>query len=542
MLYMLIELKCDKFIEPKIIFNENLNIVLGDSNASNSIGKSTFLMIIDFILGGETYLKHNKDVFENIGEHDFFYAFKFNEKIFKFKMEASLNEGKIYRCNENYVPVEEIDKDDYYIFLKKEYKLESIPLSFRGIVSLFLRVWGKKNYTIDRPLHSVPNAANYETVNNLIKLYQKYSSIFIYEDEKKKLTGKKKALNSYFNEKMVEKITKKQYFKNKERIIELKNEKKKLEKNRFNVESEILEEKSNIIFKTKLEKKDLILKKDSINSSLIKIQNKKIGNNNLNKKEINKLKEYFPEINEERILEVENFSKKINIILKNEIDIRIFELENELQNLEKRLKDIDFELEELGKSLGESSQLIVDKLTDIVVEIQNLEEQNENYDKAIQYKEKLKENESELKDTKIKILDEIAGILNKNIKDINKKINSEKTSPTITLSEKDYIFEVVNNTGTGKGYENLIIFDLAILKTTLVPLLIHDSFLFKNIEIDVMENIIDEYLSYNKQIFIAIDELKRYRIEKQELIKDYTILELKKEKVLFGKEWSKEKK
>lgn len=539
---MLVELNCDKFIEPKIIFNENLNIVLGDNNASNSIGKSTFLMIIDFIMGGKTYLEHNKDVFENIGEHDFFYTFKFNGKFFKFKMEASFNGAKIYLCDENYIPLEEISKEKYTDFLKKEYDLDDVPLSFRGIISLFFRIWGKKNYTIDRPLHTVPNTANYETINNLIKLYQKYSSIFIYEKEKKKLEDKEKALKKSFKEGIIEKITQKQYLKNEKRIFELEGEKQKLEKNRFNVESKILNEISNAIFSLKLKKSDLILKKDSVNNSLLKIQNKKIKKTNLNKEEINKLREYFPEINETRISEIENFSKKINIILRDEIETRIFELKNELIELEKNLENTDHKLEELSKDLGESSKTIVNKITDIVVEIQNLEKQNENHKRGIQYKEKIEKNETELKDKKIEILDEISKILNENIKNINERINPEKNAPTIKLFEKDYIFEVANNTGTGKGYENLIIFDLSVLKTTVVPMLIHDSFLFKNIEIDVMENIIDEYLNYNKQIFIAIDELKRYKIEKQNLIKSCTILELKKEKVLFGKEWSKEKK
>ena len=54
---MLVEVQCDKFIkngqirEP-IRFHTGLNAVLGDDNGSNSIGKSTFLMILDFVFGG----------------------------------------------------------------------------------------------------------------------------------------------------------------------------------------------------------------------------------------------------------------------------------------------------------------------------------------------------------------------------------------------------------------------------------------------------------------------------------------------------------
>ena len=42
---MLREIICDKFKEKKIEFHDGLNVVLGDEQGSNSIGKSTFLMI-----------------------------------------------------------------------------------------------------------------------------------------------------------------------------------------------------------------------------------------------------------------------------------------------------------------------------------------------------------------------------------------------------------------------------------------------------------------------------------------------------------------
>lgn len=43
---MLHQIKCDKFRTPIISFHKGLNVVAGDSKASNSIGKSTMLMII----------------------------------------------------------------------------------------------------------------------------------------------------------------------------------------------------------------------------------------------------------------------------------------------------------------------------------------------------------------------------------------------------------------------------------------------------------------------------------------------------------------
>ena len=57
---MLIEICCDKFmcngsIRKPIKFNKGLNIIQGQNSGENSIGKSTFLLVIDFCFGGDTY-------------------------------------------------------------------------------------------------------------------------------------------------------------------------------------------------------------------------------------------------------------------------------------------------------------------------------------------------------------------------------------------------------------------------------------------------------------------------------------------------------
>lgn len=45
---MLSEIYCDAFYQKKIIFNQGLSVVLGTNAGDNSIGKSTFLLIVDY--------------------------------------------------------------------------------------------------------------------------------------------------------------------------------------------------------------------------------------------------------------------------------------------------------------------------------------------------------------------------------------------------------------------------------------------------------------------------------------------------------------
>lgn len=53
---MLKEIKCSLFKRQSIVFHNGLNIILGDDDAKNSIGKSSALMAIDFVNGGESLL------------------------------------------------------------------------------------------------------------------------------------------------------------------------------------------------------------------------------------------------------------------------------------------------------------------------------------------------------------------------------------------------------------------------------------------------------------------------------------------------------
>ena len=71
---MLCEIYCDKFVSdgverPPIRFNDGLNVVLGDNSGANSIGKSTFLMIIDFVFGGNDYIEKYADGIDQVGLH-----------------------------------------------------------------------------------------------------------------------------------------------------------------------------------------------------------------------------------------------------------------------------------------------------------------------------------------------------------------------------------------------------------------------------------------------------------------------------------------
>ena len=79
---MLKEIRCSKFRQgiQTIIFHEGLNTVVGTEEGTNSAGKSTFLLILDFVFGGDDYYKKCKAVRDNVGEHSIDFKMEFNGK------------------------------------------------------------------------------------------------------------------------------------------------------------------------------------------------------------------------------------------------------------------------------------------------------------------------------------------------------------------------------------------------------------------------------------------------------------------------------
>lgn len=65
-------------VRPKIEFHPGLNVVLGKEGGENSIGKSSAMLAIDFVFGGNAYL--SGDGVNHIGDHTIFFAFEFGNK------------------------------------------------------------------------------------------------------------------------------------------------------------------------------------------------------------------------------------------------------------------------------------------------------------------------------------------------------------------------------------------------------------------------------------------------------------------------------
>ena len=53
-----------------------------------------------------------------------------------------------------------------------------------------------------------------------------------------------------------------------------------------------------------------------------------------------------------------------------------------------------------------------------------------------------------------------------------------------------------------------------------------------------MDKIIEQYVNFDKQIFISIDGINKYNNESIKVLNNTKVLELSKDRRLFGRDWS----
>lgn len=496
---MLKKIYCEKFLQKEVEFHSGLNAVIGDDIASNSIGKSTMLMIIDFVFGGEDYIKKNHDTVDQLGHHEFRFVFEFLGKEHYFI--RSTNEYKsVSTCNEKFEIVDTDKVEKFTAWLQEQYMCQLEDLSFRNIVGRYFRIYGKENLNERKPIQYFEKETAAMSISALLKLFDKHKTLKAFEVQIEALKSEKTTLVDAAKKDLIPHVVTKTLFgKNEKKIIELTQQLELLKKDIVTASTDIEALVSKEILKLRREKSALVTKKNGLESRLIRTQTN-LKNRNVNiQTELNQFVHYFPNFNIERVQEVDGFHKTITQILKSELQAAEKDLKTEMAEIEKQIFSIDKEIEE-------------------------------NITSAINDLDILKE----------KVLDEICNQINVKMYEINKEIYTDgRRPPTLNIHGNKYTFNTYGDTGTGTAFANLITFDLALLELTCLPAVAHDLPLLKNIENLALENIIELYSKKDKQVFIAIDKLNSYGKTAAEIIEKYKVLKLSKDKVLFIKNWKK---
>ena len=533
---MLIEIRSDKFRTKVINFHSGLNVVLGDDNATNSIGKSSLLMVIDFVFGGSSLLEHNKDIVEELGDHDYYFTFMFDNEFYRFRR-GTYRSDLVYQCDDEYTASDPIELENYTAFLKSSYWIQSEDISFRSLVGLYSRVWGKDNLNVHKPLHIVQNQPAKECVNNLIKTFDRYGPIRELTSDLKEYDEERGALIKAFKNRIIPKIGKREYKNNEDKIDKIEEEINDIKANLAKYATNISEIADREILDLKVQKDEMLAIKLKLDSKLIRVQRNISENRYIKSRHFAAVENYFPDINRERLARVEEFHSGLAKVLRSELRESEKALIEQITRISAEIDSIDSRMASTLSSL-ENPTIIVDRVYELTNNLQNARVENEYFNSDVSLRENIKTFRLKLSEEKIKVIKLIENQINDTIRRIVTSVfGSQRKSPLISITESNYSYEVFEDTGTGTAYTSLIILDLAVFSTTTLPSITHDSLLFKNIENDSVANLLKVYIGIEKQSFIALDEIDKYGNATAEMVRDSSVVQLNDENVLYIKDW-----
>lgn len=535
---MLCEIICDKFKQKKIEFHPGLNTVLGDDIGSNSIGKSTFLMIIDFVYGGKDYMLLSSDVQRNIGQHLIKFCFKFQNEKFYFSRNTN-DLDNINICDVQYNVVSIIDLEEFCLFLKNKYNILLEDISFRNIVGRFSRIYGKENLDEKHPLNIVHNEKSGEPTNALLKLFDLYKYI---SEMELLLKGKESEYNAYKNAQkysFISSIGKRKYDNNEKELSKLNNEKEhisiELDNGLLDLDSVKTDELINLkgeLSSVKRHRNRLYSQIRAINLNLEEAKTLKV-------EKYENLLKFFPDVSIKKINEVEEFHKDIGRALKSELKQKQAELNGLLVIVQARIDELELAIKGITQC-SNLSKVILIKYSNVQKKIEALIKENESFAKLNLLKQAKLDAKARRDKMKLEQLQQLQALINTKMQEINDYIYSaQKKPPVIIFEGNQYTFFTTDDTGTGTSYKSMIVYDLSILELTQLPILIHDSVILKQISDIAIEKILEKYLLADKQIFISFDKISSYTTKSQEILRKNKALELSSGgQELFGRSWN----
>lgn len=548
---MLKFIECEKFIEKglprgRIEFFPGLNICLGEDNAENSIGKSTFLFAVDFCFCGNGYCLQ-KGFLDEAGNHKINFCLEFDNEPYYFSRSAE-NPKEVAVCDENFNITKKISDVDFKNFLLEKYNLAETGLSFRDVVTSFVRIFGKDSCEIKNIVGvEGHNGGKTGILRNLIKLFEEYEEIKNLEEKSDAIQSEKDEFSSVEKSKIVKdgKIKNLSQLKESEiRVDQLKNELLQIaEANKIQTETVDAQRAAQA---AELERQITVLKRNRtklLNEKSI-LESNLGSEDKIQKENFDELKSFFPDVNIPHLEEIQNFHKQITKILKKETEEELLKLEDKISEIEKSLIEAMQELTELSVPVSIPKK-VLEQYAAVSIQKNELEGQIVFYRNSKQISSRLKEMKIELDDKKLSILKEIAVKINQKLEELNGKVNgNDSYSPRLNLnSSSSYSFYAPNDNGTGTAYVSMILYDLAILELTNLPFLIHDSVLFKNLSDNRVIKVFEEYENSRKQIFVSFDKKNSYESDElKKTIENHRVIELYAGGgELFGRSWAKKK-
>lgn len=541
---MLVEVRCDKFkdagiVRPPICFHSGLNVVLGTSKGTNSIGKSTFLLILDFVFGGNDYATTIRDAANHVGEHVIQYVFRFGTESFFFARGTATYET-VERCNADFKPCESWTIAKYREFLAEQYLATESGLSFRELVSRFIRVYHRENHNELRPLDANPRAKGEEAIVFLLKAFGLFQ---VLKEAKHRATEAKNSLKALRNGVKFGHILSVSTAKEEKELNAKLGELMRLRDSScraVDLQGKTTEEAMRIVGI----KRDLQVsraRKSRLEEKLGRLESQGTVEMLRFVDDFREVERLFPGISLKKLEEVESFHRRITDILGREITEEIEATKSEYSSTVKTVGALEAALA-MQPEFYDIPKRILEQYVEYDSEIKTIERRLEKRREETQLKQDSRSLLNRYNDKCTDTLVSVQSDLNGKMSELDALIyGGVKRPPVIQLFPKKYDFRTLDDEGTGTAFKSTIVLALSIMSLTKLPFLVHDSLMFKNIGDDPLSKLIQLYQQQApKQVFIAFDKADSYDQETDKTLERLCVLHLSdNEHALFGRSWSK---
>ena len=544
---MLVEIMCDEFFDHgkprgRIALHKGLNTILGTDTGSNSIGKSTFLMIVDFIFGGEDYVERLTDVQTEVGEHKICFAFQFSDGIHYF-YRSNTDYRNVQKCDSDYNPIENglMSLTQYCSFLQTQYDMDLVGLTFRNAVGRSMRVYKRETLDEEHPLHQAKQETAKKAIEGLLKLANLYEGIEAQSTATNQAKDKLSTFKKAQEYKYIPALSKpSDYERNEKRIVELSNQAEEIARQSSgglldldSVQAERLSVLQGQLANFKMQRTRLLSQLRAIKAD------QDLGKKAF-KRNYDDLLRFFPNVDLKLIEDIEGFHKQLAGILKKEFSESEDNIQTALSLIESEMEKIEAEIGEMAK-VTDLSKAVLEQYSVIDKELKTLRAANDNYIKTSKLAEDAKAYEAELNRLVVEQISIMQQKINSEMIRINDFIyGGRKTAPKLTIADAShYSFFTPRDGGTGTQYKGLVVFDLAMLTITKLPVISHDSVMLKQIEDEAIEKILELYSDTPKQVFIALDKEGSYTPRAQQIMEKSKVIQLSPgEGALFGRTWN----
>lgn len=411
---------------------------------------------------------------------------------------------------------------------------------------------------LNRPLAAAAGAKDTDGAKALLELFGAYDEIehiqFRYDQVNKEVSTLNAMAKGKYSS-YIKLTTKKERNAAQRELLEARSEAKQLRTHAdldlFQAEQKARQEQS----LKRAQMRPLVQELDAINSRLVIVEATLSGKTRITTRDLEEFYAFFPEANRESLETIEYYHHQLAGILEEQLLEQQRHYRTQATELKMAIDNLKAQILALGESVSLDDETY-DQSARVQARIDRLDEQIRTFDHNEELKAERKKLKLEIDEVIPSRLGSLTDTMNAQMKTINDALYPDRHRKSPLFSFKaapkgvSYSFDHNGDRGSGAKAKNLIVFDLAVLTTTPLPFVIHDSAIIKPVAFAPVRELLNVYAHTRvltsgahepKQVFFSFDATKAYGTGAEHTVAENQIIHLGEDtEALYGFTWNTE--